>query len=338
MLYVVIIFLLASVYLYCLLGGADFGAGIIELFTRGKNKKLTRAVITKAIAPIWEANHMWLIITIVILFNAFPAIYAQISITLYIPLILLLVGIILRGTAFTFRHYDAIKDNSQEVYSRIFAVSSFIVSFFLGMLIGAVVSGKMMMHPTGFWESYLNPWLNLFSISTGLFITTIFAFTASVFLIGDNSDEILMPELIRKSKINSLIMVTAGAFVFLASIIEGIGFDRSFISNPFSLTFIALATIALPLLWKAIETRKIWQARIIAGAQLLFIISAFYSVYFPKIVIFKDAESLTLFNSAAPAVTINLLAWALLIGSLLIFPALFYLLRVFKRKENNDPL
>ncbi len=336
MLYVVIFFLLASVYLYCLLGGADFGAGIIELFTQNKNKEITRSVVTKAIAPIWEANHMWLIITIVILFNAFPAIYTQISITLYIPLILLLVGIILRGTAFTFRHYDAIKDNSQEVYSRIFAVSSLIVSFFLGMLIGAVVSGKMMMHPTGFWEAYLHPWLNLFSISTGLFVTAIFAFTASIFLIGDNHNDILIPELIRKSKIYTFIMVVTGAFVFLASILENTGFESSFISNPVSLAFILAATVALPLLWKAIEKRKIWRARIIAGAQLLFIISAFYSVYFPKIVVFKDAESLTLFNSAAPDVTINLLAWALLIGSLLIFPALFYLLRVFKLNESED--
>ena len=336
MLYVVIFFLLASVYLYCLLGGADFGAGIIELFTLNKNKEITRSVVTKAIAPIWEANHMWLIITIVILFNAFPAIYTQISITLYIPLILLLVGIILRGTAFTFRHYDAIKDNSQEVYSRIFAVSSLIVSFFLGMLIGAVVSGKMMIHPVGFWEAYLHPWLNVFSISTGLFVTAIFAFIASIFLIGDNRNEILIPELIRKSKINTIIMVVTGAFVFLASILEGTGFESSFISNPFSIAFIILATVALPLLWKAIEKRKIWYARIIAGAQLLFIISAFYSVYFPKIVVFKDAESLTLFNSAAPDATINLLAWSLLFGSLLIFPALFYLLRIFKLNERED--
>ncbi len=147
MLYIVIIFLLVSVYLYCLLGGADFGAGIIELTTRGENKNRIRKIVSDSMAPIWEANHMWLIITVVILFNAFPPIYSQISISLYIPLILLLFGIILRGTTFTFRHYDAIKDSSQEVYSRFFQISSLLVPFFFGLLIGALVSGRIYVNP-----------------------------------------------------------------------------------------------------------------------------------------------------------------------------------------------
>jgi len=336
MLYVVILFLLASVYLYCLLGGADFGAGIIELFARGKSKLHTRALVTRAMAPIWEANHMWLIITIVILFNAFPPIYTRISITLYIPLILMLLGIILRGTSFTFRHYDIKTDFSQEVYSKIFEVASFIVSFFLGMIIGAVVSGKIMLHPEGFWEAYMNPWLNWFSISTGLFVTTIFAFIASVFLIGDSDNEELRKEFIGKSQKATLLMIAAGGLVFVASIIENVDFAFDFISNPFSIGLIAAATVVLPILWMVIKRGKKWSSRIITGAQLLFIISAFYAVYFPKIVVFKDAEDLTLFNSAAPDITVSLLAWALMLGSLLIFPALIYLLRVFKRLEDKN--
>ena len=111
MLYVVIIFLWTAILLYILLGGADFGAGIIELFTSKKNERLTRRTMYKAIGPIWEANHMWLIITIVILFVGFPAIYATMSIHLHIPLLAMLLGIIARGTAFTFRHYDAVIDD-----------------------------------------------------------------------------------------------------------------------------------------------------------------------------------------------------------------------------------
>ncbi len=147
MLYIVIIFLLVSVYLYCLLGGADFGAGMVELTAKGASKERTRNLVSESMAPIWEANHMWLIITVVILFNAFPAIYTTVSISLYIPLILLLIGIVLRGTAFTFRHYDAIKDGSQIIYSRIFAYSSLIVTFFFGLVTGALISGKIMLNP-----------------------------------------------------------------------------------------------------------------------------------------------------------------------------------------------
>ncbi len=126
MTYVVIVFLWLAILFYLLLGGADFGAGIIELFTSKKNRPQTRKTLYKAIGPIWEANHMWLIIAIVILFVGFPVIYATMSIYLHIPLALMLLGIVARGTAFAFRHYDAVVDDMQEIYNRIFGYSSLI--------------------------------------------------------------------------------------------------------------------------------------------------------------------------------------------------------------------
>src|SRR6478609_5611808 len=132
MLYVVIIYLFLSILLYVLLGGADFGAGIVELFTSSKNKRKTRNTLYHAIGPIWEANHMWLIIAIVILFVGFPPIYTAMSIYLHIPLVCMLIGVIARGTAFVFRHYDAIRDDMQWLYNRVFISSSFITPLFLG--------------------------------------------------------------------------------------------------------------------------------------------------------------------------------------------------------------
>src|SRR5436190_19435541 len=126
MLYVIIIFLWTAILLYLLMGGADFGAGIIELFTSKRNERLTRRTMYSAIGPIWEANHMWLIIAIVILFVGFPMIYTTMSVNLHIPLTIMLLGIIARGTAFTFRHYDAVKDDMQNLYNPIFEYSSFI--------------------------------------------------------------------------------------------------------------------------------------------------------------------------------------------------------------------
>src|SRR5688572_29988348 len=131
---VVIVYLFLSILLYLLLGGADFGAGIIEMFTSTKNLKRTRKTLYHAIGPIWEANHMWLIIAIVILFVGFPVIYSDLSVYLHIPLLIMLMGIIARGTAFVFRHYDAVRDNMQETYNRIFIWSSFITPLFLGII------------------------------------------------------------------------------------------------------------------------------------------------------------------------------------------------------------
>src|SRR5580692_6521972 len=143
MLYVVIAYLWASILLYLLLGGADFGAGILELFTSDENRSNTRKTMYKAIGPIWEANHMWLIIAIVILFVGFPAIYTTMSVHLHIPLVIMLLGIIARGTAFAFRNYDAVKDNMQRVYNKIFVYSSFITPLFLGIIAGSTVSGQI---------------------------------------------------------------------------------------------------------------------------------------------------------------------------------------------------
>lgn len=333
MLEVIIFFLLVSVYLYCLLGGADFGAGIMELFSGGNNKEMTRKMVTKAMAPIWEANHMWLIITVVILFNAFPPIYTRISTSLSFPLIILLLGIVLRGTAFTFRHYDAVKDNSQEVYSHIFAYSSLLVTFFFGVVTGAIVSGRITTAPVTFMEGYINPWFNLFSMSVGLFVCSLFAFIASVYLIGDTRDKEIRDYFIKKSKITNLVTVGSGGLVFISSIIDNNGFAKAFFTHPVSIVLIIAATVSLPLLWKLLEDGKEWLARITAGAQLFFIMGAFYYIYFPVIVNMKDSADLTLFNSAAPDITLKYLGVALLLGSLIIFPSLYYLIRIFKLRQ-----
>lgn len=338
MLYIVIIFLLVSIYLYCLLGGADFGAGIVELTARGESKERTKNLVSESMAPIWEANHMWLVITVVILFNAFPAIYTQVSVSLYIPLILLLVGIVLRGTAFTFRHYDAIKDESQKVYSKIFSYSSLIVTFFFGLVIGALISGKITERPADFLEGYISPWLNIFSIAVGIFLCTLFSFIASVYLIGDSTEKTIREEFITKAKHRTAAMVISGGLVFIASYLENVDLATQFFSHPVSVTLIILATVGLPILWITLGKGLIWFSRIIAGAQLLFILGGFYAIYFPTIVKIKDGTNLTLFNSAAPEITLNYLGWALIIGSFIIFPSLFYLLKIFKFKNEEEPV
>src|SRR6195952_4659590 len=160
MLYIVITFLFLAIVLYFLLGGADFGAGIIELFTSETNKSRTRKTMYQAIGPIWEANHMWLIIAVVILFVGFPVIYADMCTYLHIPILIMLMGIIARGTAFAFRNYDAVVDNMQKVYNKIFVYSSFITPLFLGIIAGSTVSGQIDVNANTFQSAYIFSWLN----------------------------------------------------------------------------------------------------------------------------------------------------------------------------------
>src|ERR687884_759435 len=99
--------LVLSLNAYVLLGGADFGGGVWDLLARGPRRDAQRALVADAIGPVWEANHVWLILVVVLLFTCFPVAFGALSVALHVPLVLMLVGIVLRGSAFTFRTYDS---------------------------------------------------------------------------------------------------------------------------------------------------------------------------------------------------------------------------------------
>src|SRR5579871_1609836 len=127
------IFLAASLIFYGVLAGADFGVGILEIFFRDDER-----LISQAMAPVWEANHVWLILALVILFTGFPPAFAQFSIYYHIPLIFLMMAIVMRGCAFTFRHYDVVPDGAQAYYAWVFRASSLLATFVLGLIAGAI--------------------------------------------------------------------------------------------------------------------------------------------------------------------------------------------------------
>src|ERR1700760_3851393 len=184
MLYVVILFLWVSLLVYLLMAGADFGAGILELVNRKKNRSLIRETSYHVMGPIWEANHMWLIIAIVILFVGFPLIYSNICTYLHIPLLIMLMGVTARGTAFSFRNYDAVKDDKmQDVYNHIFVYSSFITPLFLGITAGSVISRQIDPASSDFLHTYIFSWLNFFSVAVGLFTVALCGFLAAIYLI-----------------------------------------------------------------------------------------------------------------------------------------------------------
>jgi cytochrome bd ubiquinol oxidase subunit II len=332
MLYVVMIFLWVSILLYILLGGADFGAGIIELFTSEKNKSKTRQTMYMAIGPIWEANHMWLIIAIVILFVGFPVIYATMSVYLHIPLAIMLLGIIARGTAFAFRHYDAVVDNMQKVYNKIFVYSSFITPLFLGIIAGSAVSGTIDTAATSFADAYIFSWLNWFSFATGLFTVAICGFLAAIFIIGETDDEGEKTRFIRKAKHMTIAAFVAGILVFVAGYFEGIPILRWLFENPLALAAISAALISLIIQWIFLYSRNTNTLRILAGFQITMILLAVTSRHYPNIVSLKGGKSLSLLEHAGHEQTIFYLGVALLVGSVFILPALYYLLYSFHRK------
>ena len=171
--------ILAALVLYALLGGADFGGGIWDLLAWGPRKREQRALIEHAIGPIWEANHVWLILVVVVLFTAFPAAFAAVSIALFVPLVLLLLGIVLRGAAFTFRTYDRPDDRVQARWGAIFSGSSVLAPLVLGVVVGALASGRLRVAADGA-EPFA--WVAPFPLAVGLFAAALFAFLAATYL------------------------------------------------------------------------------------------------------------------------------------------------------------
>src|ERR1700756_594521 len=133
--------MLISLILYGVMGGADYGGGMWDLLASGVRAPRQRHAIAEAIAPIWEANHVWLILVIVLLFSAFPLAYSTIMIALHIPVAAMLIGIVLRGSAFAFRKYDSKDDAVQRRWSTVFGIASFLTPFFQGLSMGWVGYG-----------------------------------------------------------------------------------------------------------------------------------------------------------------------------------------------------
>ncbi len=326
-------FLAISLLFYCLFGGADFGAGILEIFTGGKDREKQKELIAHAIGPVWEANHMWLVLAVVILFNGFPKAYVALSTTYYIPLTLLLVGIIFRGCAFTFGRYDAVKDGSQHYYSLFFKISGVMVPMTLGMIAGGTFLGKG--GKGDFASSYISPWFNFFSFSVGLFTCALFGFLAAIYLVGETHKAELQELFTTRARTFNVAAILTGLLVFISAQGEGFPLASLFITKPLSALSMAGATVILVPLWLALKSRRHFLLRGLAMVQVALVLAGWFSLQFP-VLIATSSGAVTLTNAAAPEITLKYLLLALAAGCLLIFPSLFYLFKIFKYPARKD--
>jgi cytochrome d ubiquinol oxidase subunit II len=211
------VILFVGVSAYALFGGADFGAGFWDLLAGGAQRgRRPRAVVDHSIGPVWEANHVWLIFCLVVLWTAFPEAFASIMLTLFVPLSLAALGIVLRGSSFAFRK-EVSRTSSRRNFGAAFAISSVLTPFFLGAVAGAIASGRV---PAGgvagdTWDSWINPT----SILGGVLAVVACAFLAAVYMVWDAKrlDEPEMVEYFRVRAIAAAVVVgvvaTVGIFV-----------------------------------------------------------------------------------------------------------------------------
>jgi cytochrome d ubiquinol oxidase subunit II len=318
--------IIGSLIFYALLGGADYGGGVWDLFASGRRAPHQRALIAKAIGPVWEANHVWLILVIVILFTAFPPAFAVISTALHIPLTLLLIGIVLRGTTFTFRTYDAQRDNVQRRWSLVFSIASIITPLLLGITLGAIASGTIRVENGMVLSGFFNSWLAPFPFAVGFFALALFAFVAAVYLTLETDNY----ELQEDFRIRAIVAgVAVGMLALTVFLLAGTGaptvragISRSWWALALHFLTATLAAGAFYSLW----TRKYKLARVCAAAQVTLILLGWALAQYPYLV----EPDITIASAAAPPITLRLVVGALAAGALLLFPSYYYLFRIFK--------
>jgi len=326
--------LVVSLNAYVLFGGADFGGGVWDLLATGPRRDRQREVISHAIGPIWEANHVWLILAIVLTFTCFPPVFARLGTVLHIPLTLMLFGIVLRGSAFTFRTYDDEHDAVQRRWGRVFAGASLVTPVLLGVCVGAVAAGRVgpLARAGSFTGRFVEPWLTPFSLTVGLLTLALFAHLAAVFLTLETRD----PDLVGDFRTRAL---GSGVAVFLAAFgtlmiapgqapLMGVGLLGSRWALPFHLVTGAAAIVVLASLW----WRRYHLARVAVGAQVSLIIWGWVLAQYPYVI----PPDLTVNGAAAPEVTLRLVLGALGLGVVVLLPSLVYLFRIFKAAP-SDP-
>jgi len=323
---------LVALTAYVLLGGADFGGGVWDLLASGPRRREQRALIAQAIGPIWEANHVWLILVIVVLFTCFPVAFARLTIGLHIPLSLMLIGIVLRGSAFAFRsHYGPGGEHGDAGMSarwgRIFAIASVGTPVTLGLCVSALAAGTL--RPTGragFHESYVAPWLTPFGVGVGLLTLALFAFLAAVYLTVEAREPALREDF-RRLALGAAAAVFVAAFGTLGLALVGAPLmGRGLTTAPWAPALhLATGVAAVAAIW-TLWSRRFRLARVAAVAKVSLILWGWALAQYP----YLGPPDLTIRAAAAPRITLVLSLWILGAGALVLFPSLIYLFRVFK--------
>lgn len=320
---------LASLILYALTAGADFGGGVWDLLARGPRAERQRAIVSHAIAPIWEANHVWLILVIVLLFTAFPRAFAIITTALHIPLTAMLIGIVARGSAFVFRKYDTHDDTGRSRWTLVFGVASLLTPFVQGLCLGALASGAIRVEDGKLTTGFFAGWTGPFALSCGAFALGLFTFLASVYLTVDSAaDPETQDDFRRRAIVSELLLGPIAAAVYFAAKTGG---GREMYDRltqwwaPLLLIWTSACAVgALLALWR----RRYRWARAAAVGQVALILIGWSLAQFPHLVV-PDVD---LHQNAAPEVTLKLLVIALALGALVLLPSLYYLMRIFKRE------
>jgi len=316
-----------SLITYAVLAGADFGGGVWDAFSYGRDGEAQRRAIAEAMGPVWEANNVWLIFVIVGTFTCFPSVFAAASVGLYLPLTGALIGIVLRGAAFAFRGHQTGSVGPVTPWGAVFGAASIVTPAFFGASAAAVVSGKIRVVEGTVTSGSLAGWTTPLAVLLALFAVTLCAYLAATFLMMETRDRPVLHAAFRQRAV-------------AAGIVNG----------ALGLAGLALARVEAPVLWAGMTGRAwpivglallnglvalwaVWRdrpalARVLVAVQVGLVILGWSAAQWPHLIV----PDLTIGNAAAPDSTLVAFLVASAVGAAVLLPSLYFLLRVFKGK------
>jgi cytochrome d ubiquinol oxidase subunit II len=317
-----------SLTAYAVLGGADFGGGVWDIFASGPRRRAQREAVARAMGPVWEANHVWLIFMITGLFTTFPIAFSSLGVALYVPVTIALLGIVLRGAAFAFRAHGREAVGARSPWGVVFGGSSIITPFFFGTAAAAVASGAIRIAGGRVVSGSGPGWTSLFALNMGLLAVALCAYLAATYLIVETEgDRPLQSDFRTRALVASIV---SGALALT-------GLWLAYAQAPrvwADLTGNGLVLMLLALVNGPVALWSVWRlrpriARLAVAAQVALVLWAWAVGQWPYLV----PPDITIADAAAPASTLN--AWLVVIsvGLVLVIPALVLLFRVFKAEN-----
>ncbi len=323
------VFILLTLVLYALMGGADFGGGMWDLLASGPRAADQRNAIAGAIAPIWEANHMWLILAVVLLFTGFPAAFAAMMTALFVPVIVMLIGVVLRGSAFVFRNYDLRPGATRHRWGTAFGIASLFTPFVQGMILGALATGRIRVTDGLVTSGFFAGWLTPFAFACGGLALGSFAFLAATYLTLATPDHSPLQNDFRRRAIGTgTLLGPLAATVFLTARTGAPDLFHG-LTDWWAPWLLLVAGVCALAALAALGMRRFAVARVAAVGQVTSILVGWCLAQYPNLI----TPDVTVANAGAPAATLRLLIMALAAGTVILLPSLVFLFRLFKGGE-----
>jgi cytochrome d ubiquinol oxidase subunit II len=332
-----IIFILAfTLTCFAVFGGADLGSGIVEFMqTKRSDIAAKENCTTQALQPVWEINHIWLVLSIMIIFIVFPLAFFKIFTTFIVPVMALIIGLLVRGYAFTLKAHT---DTPSAITNRIFGPSSTWSAFWMGNLVGAIIQGKISQNATGIYQEYIGPWLSLFPIFTGLFLVVLFGYIGAVFLMAECQKDEVFDILKRKAKQFNIAAIIIGALVLVSAYFTEESMTFYFLQSKVSLTSFGLATMLLVPHWFAISKKIKFLMQATVVAQMVLILTGLFGAQYPIILqtnLDRIPKTYTFINSMAKDSNPPVLMGVAIIAFLITIPVFIYMYKVYQKKMHH---